>query len=106
MTIDIESLRLLCTNTTITLTKHAAIRMYERKVKYLGIKSAIMNGDIIEEYLDESPNPRVLISGHDEAGKPLHVVVGVGDWNIEIISAYYPSLEKWEADYKTRKVVK
>jgi hypothetical protein len=35
---------------------------------------------------------------------PIHAVVGVGDWNIQIVTSYYPSHEKWEADYKTRKV--
>ena len=63
-----------------------------------------MNGEIIEAYPSEQPNPRVLILGYDEKNIPIHVVVGVGDWNIQIVTSYYPSLEKWEADYKTRKV--
>ena len=96
MTTDIESLRTLCTNT---------VRMYERNIKYSDIKLAIMKGEIIEEYPNELPYPCVLILGYDMTSNPLHVVVGVGDWNIEIVTVYRPSLERWDVDYKTRKVI-
>ena len=102
--IDIESLRALCKNDTITLTIYAAYRLEERNIKFKSVKSAIMNGEIIEEYPSEQPYPRVLIFGYDEKNIPIHVVVGVGDWNIQIVTSYYPTIENWEADYKTRKV--
>lgn len=35
--------------------------------------------------------------------KPIHVVAGVGDGLLWIITAYFPDEEKWENDYKTRK---
>jgi len=103
MIIDIEDIRLLCTNETITITKHAGDQIRKRKIKFKYIKAAIINGEIIEEYPNESPNPRVLILGYIDEISPMHVVVGIGDWNIQIVTAYYPTLEKWENDYKTRK---
>jgi hypothetical protein len=33
----------------------------------------------------------------------MHVVAGVGDGKLWIITEYHPTLEKWENDYKTRK---
>jgi len=103
MIIDIENIRLLCTNETITLTKHAGDQIRQRGIKFKHIKAVIINGEIIEEYPDEYPNPRVLILGYIDEASPMHVVVGIGDWNIQIITAYYPTHEKWENDYKTRK---
>jgi len=37
--------------------------------------------------------------------KPLHVVAGTDGNYLWLITAYYPTLDKWESDYKTRKVV-
>ena len=34
---------------------------------------------------------------------PLHVVVGSNHEQLWIITAYYPSSDKWESDLKTRK---
>ena len=33
----------------------------------------------------------------------IHVVVGFNGDRVIIISAYYPDLEHWESDYRTRK---
>ena len=33
----------------------------------------------------------------------IHVVCGIGEGHLWIITAYRPSLEKWESDLKTRK---
>jgi uncharacterized DUF497 family protein len=103
MFFNIEDIRVLCTNQTITVTKHAVEQIRKRGIRFIDIKSAISNGEIIEEYPYESPNPRVLILGYADEKRPLHVVVGIGDWNLQIITAYYPTLNKWENDYKTRR---
>jgi uncharacterized DUF497 family protein len=104
MIIDISDLRVLCHDDTIIITSHASDQLMKRKIKYAHIKMALMDGVIIEEYPAEFPDPRILVLGYIGDGKPLHIVVGVGDWNLRIITAYYPSLDKWENDYTTRKV--
>jgi hypothetical protein len=47
------------------------------------------------------------VLGNSLSGKPLHVVCSVNPnvccW---MITAYFPDMEKWEADYKTRKAGK
>jgi len=105
MIIDIDSLRALNTDDTIIITSHANEQLVKRRIKYEHIKIAIINGEIIEEYPDEFPDPRVLILGYAEDNKPLHIVIGVSDWNLRIITVYYPALNKWENDFKTRKAV-
>ena len=36
----------------------------------------------------------------------IHVVVGIGKDGVQIITAYIPTLDVWEDDFKTRKTVK
>lgn len=101
--IEKEELQKLCSDDTIFLTQHLVIRMKERGIKYSDIKTVLMNGDIIEQYEDDTPFPSCLVMGLTISGKFLHVVCGIGDGMIYVITAYYPSLDKFEDDYKTRK---
>ena len=96
--IDITTLQSLCTDDTIMVTKHLADRMHERDIKYSHIKQAILDGEIIEDYPEDYPFPSCLILGCG-----LHVVAGVGDGLLWIITAYRASLDKWEPDLKTRR---
>ena len=68
-----------------------------------------MKGEIIEDYplseLDSSKEsyPSCLILGIAVNGKTLHVVAGCKESKLIIITAYYPDLEHWNDDYKTRR---
>lgn len=104
--LTIEKLRSLCDDKTIIMTQHLINRARERGIKYDDIKNAILSGEIIEGYSTDYPYPSCLILGMSTSKKQLHAVVGIGDEKLWIITAYYPSLEKWESDYKTRKVEK
>jgi hypothetical protein len=79
--------------------------MEERGITFSSVKSGIMSGDIIEDYPTDYPNPSVLILGN-LTNIPIHIVVGIGKGTIQIITAYNPSLDIWETDLKTRKLVK
>ena len=104
--VEIERIRSLCSDETIAITNHAGDRLRERGIKYDDVKMAIMNGTIIEDYPNDYPHPSVLMLGYTEQKKPLHIVVGIGGNTLQIITAYYPSFNKWENDYKTRKGAK
>ena len=54
---------------------------------------------IIEDYPDDHPYPNCLLLG---AG-PLHVVCGMAEDRLFIITAYRPDPSEWGPDYKTRK---
>ena len=47
----------------------------------------------------------VLVLGYMHDNKPLHVVVGVDDAKLLLVTTYFPAPTLWEADYITRKVV-
>ena len=102
---NIENLRILCTDETIVITDHTVRRIVKRSINYDDIKQVILNGEIIEQYPNDYPFPSCLILGIASDDRPLHLVVGLGDGKLWIITAYYPSLDKWENDFKTRKAV-
>ena len=103
---DLEDIRRLCTDETITITKHTFERIRQRGIKYSYIKNTILNGEIIEQYPDDYPYPSCLIFAVINDNIYIHVVVGISNDRLYIITAYYPTLEKWEDDYRTRKAVK
>ena len=104
--LDIKHIQLLCKDDTIKATQHFTDRLLKRSIEYDSIIQAIMNGEIIEYYPDDYPYPSVLILGHDANLSPLHVVAGLSNDAVYLITAYYPSNDKWEANNKTRKVIK
>lgn len=65
-----------------------------------------MTGEIIEDYPDDYPYPSSLVLGQSISGQPLHLVCGIGNNTLFVITAYKPNSEKWEADWKTRKECK
>lgn len=101
---NIEEMRILCTDETIQMTEHVHKRCRERNITLDIIKNCIMFGNIIEDYPDDYPFPSALVL-ECKIGKPIHVVAGIGENYLWIITAYYPSLDKWENDFKTRKEI-
>jgi hypothetical protein len=89
----------------VELTRHIHNRLKERGIKYADIRKAIESGEIIKQLVDDYPNPSILILGQARDGKPLHVAVGVDDNLLWLITAYEPTLDFWEIDYKTRKEI-
>ena len=59
--IKIENLRFYYENDTVFVTEHAAERFRQRGIKAKDIRAVINNGEIIEQYPDDSPFPSCLI---------------------------------------------
>lgn len=87
----------------IAITKHAKERLVERGIQVDDIVSAINNGEIIKEYTDDKPLPSCLVLGKTISGKTLHLVISKDEAFIYLITAYFPDINRWEADFKTRK---
>ena len=102
--LTISDLQTLIFDSNILWTEHVALRLRERGIKRVDVITCVNNGKIIEQYLDDTPFPSCLILGSSTSDKPLHVVCSLDPGVICcIITAYHPSLDKWESDYKTRK---
>jgi hypothetical protein len=99
--VDINEIRKYCTDETIVLTQHLLSRMRERRVKYDDVVSAILSGEIIEDYPDDFPFPSCLVLSTSKY--PIHIVCGLGNGKLFIVTAYKPSAAEWAAGWKERK---
>jgi hypothetical protein len=96
--LNIEDVRVLCTDNTIVLTEHLLTRMRQRHIRLNDIKHAVTNGEIIEQYPTDYPFPSCLINDEN-----IHIVCSVNENCLYIITAYRPSPEKWEDGGRKRK---
>lgn len=99
--IDIEKLKQLCIKKAIRPTNHAILRLLQRNINLKDVEYAILDGEIIEQYINDYPFPSCLVLGLKPY--PLHIVCAIKDSEIWIITAYEPDADEWENDYKTRK---
>ena len=102
--VDIEQYRRLNYDENIAVTNHARMRFAEREIALDDIEKAIETGQIIEEYPGDKPFPSCLIFGNSK-GRVLHVCASIDEGYIYLITAYEPDLERWQEDYKTRRVI-
>jgi hypothetical protein len=101
---DISEIRDKCTDASIAVTQHLALRMRERGILYDEVITAIRTGEIIEDYPDAYPFPACLILCIET--HPLHVVCGMGDDRLFIITAYRPDAKEWTSDWTKRKAAR
>jgi hypothetical protein len=82
---------------------HAIRRMFERRITEQDVRHVLDNGEIIEDYPDDTPYPSRLILGWC-GRRPLHVVAAYNaDENTTIIiTAYEPGPQRWDETFRTR----
>jgi len=78
-------------------------KLRERKIEIAELEEAILGGEIIEDYPTDPRGSSCLILGYTQRDRPLHIVCGIMEQELLIITAYEPSLEEWESDWKTRR---
>lgn len=101
--IDIATIRQLATPETIEITVHALKRLEQRGILFSEVLTCLELGEIVEEYPSDFPNPSCLLFTMISVARPLHVVVGVTTTRLWIITAYIPSQDIFETDFKTRR---
>lgn len=84
--------------------KHSLQRLAERGILQKEVLEVLLSGEPIEEYPDDNLYPSALFLAFIK-GRPLHVVAAFdeSEHRAYIITAYQPSLEFFEDDYKTRR---
>ena len=65
--------------------------------------SCLADCAIITDYDDDKPFPSSLILGKSKKGDAMHMVVSRDGEYLYLITAYYPDLDIWESDFKTRR---
>lgn len=105
MELNIDNLRKLCKEGQIIWKDHAAKRMKQRNIKTCDVENCIITGEIIEVYSNDYPAPSSLVLGLSVNMQYLHVVCSIYQETVCIITSYFPNLDEWESDYRTRKAV-
>lgn len=80
---------------------HAEKERYAEDITLNDIETAIFNGEILEDYPNDSRGPSCLILGYSQ-NRTIHIVSGFTSlqW-IRIITVYLPKQPKW-IDERTR----
>ena len=87
----------------IIASVHIIEQLDERDIKYSEVKLAINEGEIIEQYPEAFPYPACLVLHINIDGVPLHVVVASDSEYVTLVTAYRPSSDRFEPDWRTRK---
>jgi hypothetical protein len=89
---------------TLFYTNHAIKQMFQRNITTSEIEEVLNNGETIIDYPNDKPLPSKLLF-YMINERPLHVVCSFNNDALTtiIITAYIPSLDIWENDFKTRK---
>lgn len=104
MNMNLSTLRKAINEGQYLWRKHALIRLAERGFNQEKVLHVIKEGEVIEDYPDDTPYPSCLIFKKVEQ-RPIHVVVALDpeDDFAYIITVYEPSSEEFESDFKTRR---
>jgi len=83
---------------------HARQAMFTRSISDECVEDILQNGEVIEDYPHAFPCPAKLLLGRCN-GRSIHVVAAENSsqQQVIIITAYEPTLQKWESDMKTRR---
>ncbi|MBF0273870.1 MAG: DUF4258 domain-containing protein [Nitrospinae bacterium] len=79
-------------------------RMLQRGISRDAVKYVLCNGEMIENYPEETPFVNALFFGIWQ-NKPLHVVISFNysEPKIFLVTSYWPDKEHFENDFKTRR---
>jgi hypothetical protein len=102
--LDLETLREAVRAGRVEWRKHVLQKLAERGIAQQAVLNVLLQGERIRDYAEDRPFPSALFLGY-VSGKPLHVVAACDEANGSafIITAYEPSLEVFDSDYRTKK---
>lgn len=102
--VELEDIKEAIQTGRVRITDHAYEEANADRLKFDEIYFSVMNGEVIEEYQDDSPFPSVLIFGQSFGGDPIHSVWAYNQkklWAV-LITVYRPDQNLW-IDCKLRK---
>ena len=100
---DIDEIKEYCLAGRIQWTAHVMQRLIKRNISRRDVKEALMNGKIIENYPEDYPYPSCLVLGVTLKSEVLHIVCGIGENRLWIITAYRPDESMWTESFTKRK---
>lgn len=103
-TLNLAVLRDAVAQGRIEWRKHVLQKLAERDLRQEAVHEVLFKGEGIRDYAEDRHFSSALFLGYVE-GKLLHVVAACDeiDRRVYVITAYEPSLDIFESDYRTRK---
>jgi hypothetical protein len=94
---DIEQVKALIRQRRYKTSHHAEVEREVEAITIDDIKTAILNGELLEDYPDDPRGHSCLILGTAQDGRPLHIVLTILAQieQVLIITVYIPSQPKW-----------
>ena len=92
---DIEKIRSKIKQDEFVLSFHAHEERQAESISIEDIKTAVINGEIIENYPEDKRGESCIILGYSNV-RPIHIVCGKSKigW-LKIITVYVPQPPKW-----------
>ena len=105
--IDLEIIRRCFTSDRVLYSAHAIREMRDEELGPIAdaeVYELVCDGEIIEQYPDDTPYPSCLVYGTTIGGRPLHTVCAFDSesTSVVIVTVYQPDPELWE-DFIRRK---
>ncbi len=92
-------------NGNYQLKLHAVERASIRGINPLEVKEVLLSGEIIEDYPEDKRGHSCLVYGKTQAGRDIHVLCGLANDMLWIITMYEPNQAEW-INPRTRRVIK
>src|SRR2546428_1863211 len=102
--LNLETFREAVAAGKIQWRKHVLQKLAERGIQQETVREVLLNGERIRDYVEDRPFPSALFLGY-VSDKPLHVLAACDEIERQafVITAYKPSLDVFESDYRTRR---
>lgn len=100
---DLENIITAIRHSRVRITDHADEEAVDDELTYEEIYSSVVQGEVIEDYPDDTPYPSCLIFGRNFSGEPIHSVWAYNrdnQWAV-LITVYRPNPDRW-IDWKVR----
>ncbi|MFQ6101120.1 MAG: DUF4258 domain-containing protein [Anaerolineae bacterium] len=94
---DIARVKALVRQRRYKTSHHAEVEREAEAITIDDIKTAILNGELLEDYPDDPRDPSCLTLGTAEDGRALHIVLTILAQveEVLIITVYVPTQPKW-----------
>lgn len=83
---------------------HAVRQMSQpdRMISTADVRKVIGEGEIIEDYPEDTRGRSCLMLGRGKDGRPIHIVCAPKDEYLAVITAYIPDENQWSKDFRAR----